>query len=382
MKKNYIPLKFKEAKVIPLFKSGSPSDPCNYRPISILSAIAKPIEKHLQRCLYSYVDRNELLHNDQSGFRKKHSCHTTLIQLTDDLLSNINENKFTGLIFIDFQKAFDVIKHSVLLQKLEILKLPPDFVSLMSSFLTDRKQCVVINDKMSRLIPTNYGVPQGSVLGPLLFSIYVNDLPCFLNDKCEMFADDTTLHSCDSNANILNKKLQDNLEKVIDWTELNHMTLNSHKTKCMYVSARQKRQKMQSCFKPVYIGKNSVEEVNAHKMLGIIIDRDLSWHDHTSSLVKRMSIKLFQLSKIKHFLDIHSRKLFFFAHIVSIIDYASTLWDNCSDNNFKLINRMYKRALKLILLKSSSLTPQDFKQLNILTLRNRLLFNKQSLCTK
>ena len=320
--------------------------------------------------------RNKLLHIDQSGFRKKHSCHTALIQLTDDLLNNVNENKFTGLIFIDFQKAFDVIKHSVLLRKLEILKLPPDFVSLISSFLTNRNQCVIVNNQMSKLIPVTYGVPQGSVLGPLLFSVYVNDLPCFLNDKCEMFADDTTLHSCDSDPSTLNKKLQDNLEKVIDWTELNHMALNSQKTKCMYVSARQKRQKMQSYFKPLYISQTAIEEVNSHKILGVILDRDISWHEHTSCLVKRLSAKLFQLSKVKHFLDLHSRKLFFFAHILPIIDYASTLWDNCSDSHLKLVNCMYKRALKLILLKSNSLTPNDFSQLNILTLTNRLFFNK------
>ena len=304
------------------------------------------------------------------------------MQLNDDLLNNINENKFSGLIFIDFQKAFDVIKHSVLLQKLQILKLPPGFISLISSFLFDRTQCVVINNQISKFIPTKYGVPQGSVLGPLLFSIYVNDLPCFLNDKCEMFADDTTLHSSDTDPNILSSKLQKNLESVIEWTELNHMSLNSKKTKCMYVSARQKRQKMKSHFKPLYIGQNPVEEVNSHRILGVIIDRDLSWYEHTSNLVKKLSIKLFQLSQIKHFLDVHSRKLFFFAHIVPIVDYASTLWGNCSENNFKLINRMYKRALKLILLKSSSISPQELKKLNILTLQNRLLFNEAVLMHK
>ena len=225
-------------------------------------------------------------------FVKKHSCHTTLIQLTDDLLRNVNENKFSGLVFIDFKKAFDVIKHSVLLQKLEILKLPSDFVFLISSFLTGRHQSVAINSQMSKLIPTKYGIPQGSVLGPLLFSIYVNDLPCFLSDKCEMFADDTTLHSCDSDPSILNKKLQLNLEKVIDWTELNHMALNSQKTKCMYVSARQKRQKMESCFKPLYIGQDPVLEVNSHRMLGVEIDRDLSWHEHTSCLAKKNVYKI------------------------------------------------------------------------------------------
>ena len=374
--KAYIPLKFKQAKVIPLFKSGDPSNPSNYRPISILSTIAKPLEKHLQKCLYTYVVENDLLHVDQSGFRKNHSCHTALIQLTDCLLNSINENKFSGLLSIDFQKAFDVIKHPVLIQKLEIMKLPPTFIGLMSSFLTDRKQLVIIDSQMSEFQPVNFGVPQGSVLGPLLFSIYVNDLPFFVEDNCEMFADDTSICSSDSDPNTLTDKLQTNLEKVINWTELNHMSLNSEKTKCMYVSARQKRQKMDTKFKPLQIGTNVVEEVNSVKTLGVIIDRDLSWKEHTSFLVKRISTKLFQLSRIKHFLDLHSRKLFFFGHILPIVDYASTVWDSCSENNFNTIHRMYKRALKLVLLKSSSLTSEDYKKLNVLSLRNRLFFNK------
>jgi hypothetical protein len=371
--KKYFPLKFKEAKVIPLYKSGDTSNPSNYRPISILSTIAKPFEKHIQKSLYSYLVKNNLIHEDQSGFRENHSCHTSLIQLVDNLHCSINENEFSGLIFIDFQKAFDIINHSLLLRKLEIFQLTPECISLISSFLSDRKQLVMVNNQISQFMPIKYGIPQGSILGPILFSVYVNDLPCFTKGKCEMFADDTSCHSSDPDPCKLTYKLQDNIQRIIDWTQLNHMSLNSQKTKCMYVCARQK---MKCNFKPLFIGKNKIEEVQSHKTLGVFIDRDLSWTDHITFLIKRLSTKIFQLAKIKHFLDVHSRKLFFCAHILPIIDYASTLWDNSSDSNLKLIQRMHKRALKLVLLKSSSLTIQDYKQLNVLPLQKRLFFNK------
>ena len=374
--KNCFPLKFKEAKVIPIHKSGDTCDPSNYRPISILSVIAKPLEKHIQKSLYSYLDRNRLLHEDQSGFRENHSCQTTLIQLTDSLLDNINNNKFSGIIFIDFQKAFDVISHSLLLRKLEVFKLTSGFIALMSSFLSNRKQLVSADNQQSTFKPIKCGIPQGSVLGPLLFSIYVNDLPNFVQSKCEMFADDTSFYSSDSDPCELTNQLQVTINRVVDWTQINHMSLNVKKTKCMYVSARQKRQKMKGYFKPLFIANNKIEEVYSHKILGVIIDRDLSWTDHIAYLIKRLSTKIFQLAKIKKFLDVHSRKMFFNAHILPIIDYASTLWDTCSQTNLKLIHRMYKRAIKLVLLKSSSLDSTDYKQTRLLTFHHKLYLNK------
>ena len=153
------------------------------------------------------------------------------------------------------------------------------------------------------------------------------------------------------------------------------MSLHKDKTKSMYIT-RQKRQKMKSPFPPLRLQNQSVEEVDSTKVLGVIIDKDLSWSDQTKSLVNRLKQKVNQLSKIKHFLDEHSRKLFFYAHIQSLINYASTTWDNTSETNMKFINRLYKRALKLILLKSTSLTLSDYKYLNILPLKFRLAYNK------
>ena len=374
--KKYFPSKLKQAKVVPIHKSGNPSDPSNYRPISILSILSKPLERHIHSHLYQHLKDNDLLHENQSGFRENHSCHTALIQLVDKCLANINNNRFTGIIFADFSKAFDVISHPLLIRKLRCYHANEDSIDLFSSFLSDRKQTVEIDSKQSTFLPITHGIPQGSILGPLFFSIYINDLPLFTDSPCEMFADDTSMQADDLNAVNLTKKLQRNLDSLTDWTDLNHMSLNSVKTKAMFVTTRQKRKKMTSNFPALHIENKKVEVVKSHKVLGVLIDQDLSWSEHLSVLGKRISQKIYQLSKIKHFLDKNSRRLFFYAHIQSQINYASTLWDNASESNLKIIHRLYKRAIKLILLKSSSLIKDDYKSIGILPLKSRLDYSK------
>ena len=172
-----------------------------------------------------------------------------------------------------------------------------------------------------------------------------------------MFADDTSLQSHDSDTSKLSTTLQHGINRLVTWSELNHMALNAQKTKCMYVSAHQKRQKLSASFLPLFIGKQTIEEVNSHKVLGVIIDRDLSWSNHIFFLGKRLAVKKSELVKVKHFLDLHSRSMFFYAHILTLIDYASTLWDSASESNLWFIFRLHKRALKLVLLKSNSLLP-------------------------
>ena len=369
------PNALKQAKIIPLYKHDDKENPNNYRPISILPILSKPLEKHIHKSIIKHINDYNLLHPCQFGFREKHSCHTLLTNLTEQWLSNINNNLFTGVISVDFAKAFDVIDHTLLLRKLSVYKFSTKSLSLLKSFLVDRKQSVFVNGIQSDFRTQQYGIPQGSILGPLLFSLYVNDLPLSISSPTEMFADDTYLHSSSIDINDLHNTLQNSLNQLVSWTDLNHMSLHPKKTKYMLVTTRQKRQNIKSS-PPLLIQNTPVEEVNEHKVLGITIDNNLSWSSHINKISKRVSQKNFQLNKIKHFLNIKARSHFFYAHIQSLIDYASTIYDSCSANAIKPLVRAHKRAVKLVKGNSSTLTSHDYCKLSILPFHTKLHFNK------
>ena len=375
--KNTFPQVFKEAKVIPLFKSGDKSDPSNFRPISILPILSKPLEKHINEHVMKHFLVNDLFYQKRSGFRPNHSCHTALTELIDTWLSEININKLCGALFIDFAKAFDVINHDLLLRKLTLYGLSANTLSLICSFLNSRLQKVSLKDTQSDFKTILYGVPQGSVLGPLLFSIYINDLPLHVpSAKCDMLADDTTIHTSGQDVPAITTVLQSCLSDVFEWTHLNHMSLNPSKTKYMILTTRQKRQLLHSPSAHLSVGNQQITEVSDHKVLGVTIDNNLTWGPHIRDLCKTTAKKVYQSAKIKHFLNFHARKTFFQAHIQSGIDYASTLWDSASDSLKKPLKSLHRRAIKIVLLKRTSLTDKDYKTAQILPLSSRLMSNK------
>ena len=221
-------MKFKQVKVIPLYKSGDPTDRSNYRPISILSLLSKPLEKNTQKHISCYLNNNDLIHENQSGFRDDHSCPSALIQLVVEFFFiNVNNNGFTGFLFVDFTKAFDVINHCFLLQKASAFyEIQTESLELISSFLCDRQQLVEINSSRSEFLPVKYAVPQGSLLGSILFSLYINNLPLNAKCLCEMFADDTFLQSNNTATVEVVDTLQVSINRLISGTKLNHMALN------------------------------------------------------------------------------------------------------------------------------------------------------------
>jgi len=284
------PTVLKEAKVIPLPKTKDVSDVNNYRPISLLSALSKPLERHIHKHLYQYLDSHNLLFSFQSGFRPKHSCPTALTRIIDTWLINVNNSKITGAVFLDLSKAFDMVDHNVLLLKLQHYLCNPNAVSLFQSYLDGRKQKVLVNGRYSTEALVKSGVPQGSVLGPLLFCIFINDLPLHLSDSsvsCDLFADDATLHTPDKDISVINARLQTSLHEVSDWCESNSMVLNPSKTECMVITTRQKHQ-LSPLKLDLHINGNPVQQVTQHKLLGVVVDDQLKWEAQIESVCKQI----------------------------------------------------------------------------------------------
>ena len=241
----------------------------------------------------------------------------------------------------------------------------------------DRKQTVYVNGSYSEEGEIHHGVPQGSILGPLLFCLYINDMPLAIsstNVSCELFADDSTLHANEKTVSILSNILQQSLDEIFDWCNNNQMLINTSKTKSMLITTRQKHQNNLSSLQLSLEGE-PIEQVRNHRLLGVIIDDQMTWCTHINNLCKTLSRNVFLLSKLRYILNTDCCKSFFHAHIKSHCDYASTLWDSCSDNHFAKLNAVYRRAVKRIV-PAQIPTDEKFEMLNILPLKAQLLYNK------
>ena len=373
--KQDIPLSFKCAKCIPIFKSGSRNDPNNYRPISILSILCKPFEKHINHHLSNFFENNKLFHPCQSGFRKKHSCETALLNITELLYSTCDDSNMAGLVFVDFSKAFDMIDHEKLLIKLKHYNLTESSINLLRSYLTNRQQSVCISSTHSKSSTLSHGVPQGSILGPLLFNIYINDLPLTISSAlCHLFADDNSLISSGNSVFSISYNLNNALKDLFFWCVANSMMANPIKSKSMLVCTRQKRIKINDQL-DLYFDKVLLPQVSSHKLLGVIIDHNLTWANHTAFISSKLSTKAYQLNCIKNFLDLATRKLFYFAYIQPQLDYCSTVWGHCCKSHLIRLKSIQKRSFKLIL-KSDQYDLEEMSELlNILLLQEKFIFN-------
>ena len=238
LSKEIFPDELKIAKVTPIFKTGERSSVSNYRPISVLPCFSKILEKIMYNRLYQYLIRNNLLYNKQFGFQKANSTEHAIIELVDQLCASFNKNNFTVGIFIDLSKAFDTVDHKILLEKLSHYGIKGKNLTWFKSYLSKRKQFIMINEtEKSKTLEIKCGVPQGSILGPLLFLLYVNDLSqaSTLLEPI-MFADDTNLFYSHQNINTVFNTANKELEKINKWFEANKLSLNTDKTKIHFLS--------------------------------------------------------------------------------------------------------------------------------------------------
>lgn len=379
IEQSVFPDQLKHAKVIALPKPNrDKSDVNNYRPISLLSSLSKPLEKHIHNHLLKYLESQQLLYAYQSGFRPTFSCHTALTRLVESWLNNINKRYMSGIVFLDLSKAFDLINHDILLQKLSYYILNENVLQLIRSFLTNRTQQVISNGILSEPSLIKIGVPQGSTLGPLLFSVFINDMPLAISSpkvETDLFADDATLHTADKDITAISSELQRALYEVSEWCSVNDMVINPNKTESMVITTRQKHQ-LKPLLLNITVDGIPVQQVTKHRLLGVTVDNCLSWQNHIEVTCKILSRHLYVLSQLRHITDEYTRKIFYEAHIKSHIDYASTLWDGCCDNLFKKLRSLYRRSAKLINPDPSLTTDQKLTSLEMLPLKEHLSLNK------
>ena len=274
----------------PLHKEGVRNDINNYRLISILPTLSKILEKkHVANSLHKFLRDNNLIYNLQSAFRTGHSTETALIRLTDEILLNMDKDEVTGLVFVDFGKAFDTIDHKLLLRKLSIYGASVSAVSWIKSYLSNRKQFVKLGNQSSELLPIKQGVPQGSILGPVLFLLFVNDMPLnIFKSTMDIYADDTTISSSASSSEIpkLKEVLLEDLQKVEKWSRTNNMYLNPSKTKAMLAVGKRLRKRFdgETSSLQLCLNDEEIEIVRSHKLLGLKIDQDLTYDEHIDEM--------------------------------------------------------------------------------------------------
>ena len=332
------PQPWKEAKISPIFKSGCRDDVNNYRPISILPTLSKFIEKWIHKQLMSFLNSYSLLHKQQSGFREGHSTESALILMIDSWLKAINDGKFVGCLMVDFRKAFDLVDHNLLLQKLRLYKCDENSLQWFNSYLSNRTQMVSINYKVSSSESIKFGVPQGSILGPLMFLIFINDLPLVLDNtitSTDLYADDTTVYDIQTNMQTLERNLQNSLLLLNKWCRENGMVINTDKTKVMLITSRQKRYNLKNSDLSLNFKDADLKLTSNEKVLGVHIDENLLWNGHFQYISKKISSHLWLLLQIKSFLSKEDKLLFYNAYIRPNIDYCSVIWGNSTNFNIE-----------------------------------------------
>lgn len=316
----------KTAKVVPIYKNGLKNNLGNYRPISILPALSKPFEKVIHHRLSSFFARNKTIHVNQYGFQPNSSTLSATVNLVNEIQQNIDRRRLCSAIFIDVSKAFDCVPHNLLLKKMQSYGIRGDAIRLIESYLKNRQQCVIVDKSISSLETVQFGVPQGSILGPLLFIVFINDifeLP--LKGKLQLFADDASIVYKGNNIDTLFEDMQHDMNLIQRWFYNNGLTINVAKTKYVIFSSTDR---FNDVTHNLFLGQERVERVENVNYLGLMLQQNLKWNIHVDQVHRKIVKFLGILRRSSHMLPEKEKKNLFYAHVHSQICYLNIIWQN------------------------------------------------------
>ncbi len=335
----------KIAKVTPIFKKDDPKYYTNYRPVSVLPMFSKILEKLTYNRLMKYINENNILYKHQFGFRNAYSTYMAMILLEDKITQAMDNGEYTLGLFLDFSKAFDTINHTILMSKLHHYGIRGISLDWFQSYMTNRSQSVTYNGYTSTTLPITCGVPQGSILGPLLFLLYINDL-CLASPRLFsiIFADDTNMFVSGKNPHQLATIMNSELEKVTTWLKVNKLSLNIEKTH--YILFSGKRKKSQNVM--IKIDGKEIVKTTSTKFLGIQIDEHLTWNNHILNIGNKMAKGLGIIYKAKQLVNSNTIRLLYYSFIYPYLIYCNHVWGNTYKTSLNPVKSIQKRAVKLI----------------------------------
>jgi hypothetical protein len=338
-----LPEDWKMATVVPIFKKGEKAKPSNYRPVSLTSCVCKILEHIIGDHLKNYLESNKLLKRCQHGFRTGYSCETQLLGFYHQLVNTIDKGGQVDAVFLDFSKAFDVVSHAKLITKLNGMGISHEIIAWIRSFLSNRKQKVKIENEFSNEISVTSGVPQGSVLGPLLFLIFINDLPESVKTQIRLFADDCIVYNEICNDSDC-ANLQKDLNAVHSWCIANEMKLNSDKSQLIRFS--RKRTPVLFDYR---INDAALAEATEAKYLGALLSSNLSWGKHLDQVLAKANRAINFISRNCKGMGWKAKELAYFSLVRPHLEYAAMIWDPSQQCKIAQLERVQRKAARFVL---------------------------------
>ena len=346
-----VDMDWKRARVSPVYKGEGDLDfEGNYRPISVIGHIARLVESLVCSQIIHYLESHDFISHDQSAYLKRHSTQTSLHRVIDDWLENINEGELTGACLLDISKCFDSINHDILLKKLEMYGFQDVELTWFKSYLYNRQQLVSFQQETSEHLDIKNGVPQGSVLGPILFLLFINDISNFTLEGCvlNMFADDVIIYASADNVELLKHKLETCMNSITRWYSNNCLSINKKKSNVMIIGSKFQLQYLQLDNFSMSLDSDKLELVERAKYLGLYVKNDLSWDEHILKTCQNMNYFIHVLRRLRRIFPKGLLLKVYKSYIQSKLEYGLTIWGCTTDTNLGKIQRIQSLAARII----------------------------------